>query len=356
MVDKNSIKENITISQMYQLLEQLGASPKMQGNIITCQTICHNGNSHKLYYYNNSKTFFCYTSCGSFDIFELISKIYGYDFISSIYYIISYFELGEIQNKKNDNSLIVFKNYEQLKKKKDKVKKTVETSIVLPDVDMAILDRFLYPKIQIWKQEGIDYQVMKDNFIGYYPGDSQITIPHFDIQGRLIGIRGRQICFSEAEKYGKYRPLFINGQLFNHPLALNLYHLNKTIQNISKNKVAIIFEGEKSCLKYCSYFGEENDISVACCGSSISEYQINLLLEAGAREIIIAFDRQFQSIGDNEFHRLTKKITNLYRKYSNIVNMSFIFDKNMITDYKDAPIDKGKDIFLQLYKERIKEI
>lgn len=48
---------------------------------------------------------------------------------------------------------------------------------------------------------------------------------------------------------------------------------------------------EKSCLKYQTYFGFENDISVACCGSNLSSYQVSLLLDAGAQEIIIAFDR-----------------------------------------------------------------
>ena len=33
--------------------------------------------------------------------------------------------------------------------------------------------------------------------------------------------------------------------------------------------------------------------------------------------------------------------------------LSFIFDKKMVTGYKDSPIDCGKDIFLQLFKERI---
>ena len=61
---------------------------------------------------------------------------------------------------------------------------------------------------------------------------------------------------------------------------------------------------EKSCLLYKSYFGLENDISVACCGSSVSAYQIQMLLDAGAEEIIIAFDRQFKEIGDKEFQHL----------------------------------------------------
>ena len=30
-----------------------------------------------------------------------------------------------------------------------------------------------------------------------------------------------------------------------------------------------------------------------------------------------------------------------------------IFDKNKITGYKDSPIDKGPQVFLQLFKERI---
>ena len=110
---------------------------------------------------------------------------------------------------------------------------------------------------------------------------------------------------------------------------------------------------EKSCLLYKTYFGLENDISVACCGSNVSAYQIQLLMEADAKEIVIAFDRQFQELGDKEFKHLTKNLTKLNDKYKNEVNISFIFDKNMITGYKDSPIDCGPDIFLKLFKERI---
>lgn len=110
---------------------------------------------------------------------------------------------------------------------------------------------------------------------------------------------------------------------------------------------------EKSCLLYKAYFGLENDISVACCGSNVSAYQIQLLMEAGAKEIIIAFDRQFQELGDKEFKHLTKNLMKLNDKYKNDVNISFVFDKNMRTGYKDSPIDCGPETFLQLFKERI---
>ena len=70
-------------------------------------------------------------------------------------------------------------------------------------------------------------------------------------------------------------------------------------------------------------------------------------------EIIIAFDRQFQEIGDKEFLHLKNNLLKIRTKYKNFLKVSFMFDKKMLTGYKDSPIDCGKDIFLQLFKERI---
>lgn len=110
---------------------------------------------------------------------------------------------------------------------------------------------------------------------------------------------------------------------------------------------------EKSVLKFQTMFGFDNDISVACCGSNVTSYQIQLLIDAGAREIVIAFDRQFQNYGDDEYLRLIQKLSKIKTKYKNYVNISFILDKHKLTGYKDAPVDCGKEKFLQLYKERI---
>ena len=194
--------------------------------------------------------------------------------------------------------------------------------------------------------------------IGYAPASAQITIPHFDINGRFIGLRGRALCQPDIDMYGKYRPLTIQlgGKItqFNHPLGMNLYNLNNSKDNIKRIGKAIILEGEKSALKFQSFFGVDNDITVACCGSNISAYQIQLLLDCNVKEIIIAFDRQFQEIGDAEFKHLTNNLTKINDRYKNYVDISFIFDKKMITGYKDSPIDCGPEIFLKLWKERIK--
>lgn len=189
--------------------------------------------------------------------------------------------------------------------------------------------------------------------IGFYPGGDQITIPHFDADNRFIGLRGRTLCAEEGELFGKYRPLKINNILYNHPLGYNLYGLNWNKQTIAAVKKAIVVESEKSVLKYASYFGWENNICVACCGSSLSAYQVQLLLESGAEEIVLALDRQFQEINDDEYKKLKTKLIKMNNKFKNYVKVSIIFDKNMITGYKAAPLDEGKEKFLQLFKERI---
>lgn len=153
--------------------------------------------------------------------------------------------------------------------------------------------------------------------------------------------------------FGKYRPATLNGTMYNHPLGFALYGLNYTKQNIGLVKKAIVFEGEKSVMLYDSLFGAENNIAVASCGSAFSLHQFELLRNLGVQEIVFAFDRQFEEIGDKEFQRHVKHIKQLGDKYKNFVTISCIFDKEMITPYKASPIDCGKETFLKLFSERI---
>ena len=54
-----------------------------------------------------------------------------------------------------------------------------------------------------------------------------------------------------------------------------------------------------------------------------------------------------------EVKKNCESMTFIRDKYKNDALISFMFDKNMITGYKDSPIDCGPQIFLQLFKERI---
>lgn len=73
------IKNNLTIDQVYEFVAAAGGEPQIRDNIIISRTICHNPPGHgsfKLYYYDNTKLFKCFTECNdTFDIFELTLKI-----------------------------------------------------------------------------------------------------------------------------------------------------------------------------------------------------------------------------------------------------------------------------------------
>ena len=361
--DKLKIREALTSENIFDLLQEWGGDPIITGFGFISATICHNApgeGSKKLYYYENTGLFKCFTGCDSyFDVFELFIKVAkiqhqkDLDLNDAVRWVAQRFGLSGDYQEATDLSTLedwkYFANYDRIQEIELK-----DNNILLKEYNKEILDRFNYKvKIMPWLEEGISQEAMDKARIGFYPGGDQITIPHFDKDGRFVGLRGRCLCEQEGELYGKYRPLKINKELYNHPLGMNLYNLNNSKDNIKLMKKAIIFEGEKSDLLYASYFGLENDISVACCGSSISPYQIQLLLDCGAEEIIIAFDRQFLTIGDNEFTRLKNNLIKIRNKYKRDAMISFIFDKNMITGYKSSPIDCGPQIFLQLFKERI---
>lgn len=355
----------MTHEQVFDILEEFGGEPQYVEEAIISRTICHNEygeGSRKLYYYFNTGLFHCYTSCEepSFDIFELIIKIFKIqqgkelDLNNAVRYVaakcnIEGAEIIDDIGNPIKADLDLFNIYERIENIENK-----DYHICLKEYDPIILDRFNYNlKITPWLREGINQKVIDHNRIGFYPSGDQITIPHWDKDNRLVGVRGRSICAEDCERYGKYRPLYINQQYYSHPLGMNLYNLNNSKKNIENSQKAIIFESEKSCLLFQSYFEIENDFSVACCGSAISAYQMQMLLDLDVQEIIVAFDKQFPARNTLESKAWEKKLMKINEKYSNQVLMSFIWDMEDLLGYKDSPIDRGAQTFLYLLNNRI---
>lgn len=362
--DKDEIKNSLTIEQVFELIAELGGEPIMDksGTFFISKTICHNHmgkGSHKLYYYDNTHLFKCFTSCNdTFDLFQLILKIKALEGIEwslpkAILYIANYFGIAYF-TEDFENFQYELQDWEVLNKYHNLSSVQNNKQIVeLKNFDKKILKHLPHPRIIPWEEEGITREVMEHRGICYDPCSQGIVIPHYDIDGNLIGIRERTLI-KEEEKYGKYKPAYLNGKLYNHPLSFNLYNLNYSNKNIRKIKKVIIGEGEKFCLKYASWFGEENDITVACCGSSLISHQVQLLLSLGVEEIIIAFDKQWKEKNDEEFKKWVKKLTDINKKYSPYVQVSFMFDKDGdLLGYKESPVDKTKEIFIELFKRRI---
>ena len=360
--DKLEVKKSLSLDNIFELLTEWGGDPEYTEFGLLSATICHNEpgeGSRKLYYYTNSSLFQCYTGCGSFDIFELAIKVFQIqndiemDLNDAVRYIAVKFGItsmsGPAEEAYKTEDWKILKTYDRIQEIELK-----DYHVELKEYNKDILSNMNYDiELTPWLNEDITQEVLDKAKIGYFPGGDQITIPHFDSKDRFIGLRGRTMCGEEAETFGKYRPIKCNQQLYNHPLGMNLYGYNWNKNTIKIMRKAIIFESEKSVLKYASYFGWDNNISTACCGSHISNYQIQLLLDLNVDEIIIAMDRQFKEIGDDEWKHLTDNLTKIFNRYKNYTTISFIFDKEMITGYKSSPIDEGKEKFLKLFKERV---
>ena len=247
--NKDSLKENLSIEEVFDLVAEMGGEPKMGNDVFTAKTICHCGSSHKLYYYGNTHLFHCYTECGdSFDIYELILKIKNLagqtiTLAQSVSFIAKYFgynsenfDFDELQENLEDWKII-----NTFQKNKEKISPQI---VELKHYNDKILQHFPQPHIIPWEDEGIAFSIIKSRKICYNPINMGIIIPHYDIDNNLIGIRERTLI-KEEEIFGKYKPAIIKGQMYNHPLGFNLYNLNNSKKNIKLFHKAIVFEGKR---------------------------------------------------------------------------------------------------------------
>jgi hypothetical protein len=218
----------------------------------------------------------------------------------------------------------------------------------LPEFPKGVLDVFtkFYPTE--WLNDGISKDTMDKFNILYSISQNKIIIPHYDINERLVGIRGRALNEYEIENYGKYMPIKLENTWYKHPLSLNLYGINKNWKNIKENSVCFLFESEKSVLQLDSF--ERPNCGLAVCGSAFNKYQMNLLLKyCRPKEIVICFDNE-ENLNESKYF---DKLWGIGKKYSNYCNFSFIYDRKNITEKKDSPTDKGEAIFEELLQRRI---
>lgn len=347
-MDYKEIIDNLKPEAVIELMKRLGADRyKEEENQIIFPTICHNEHadeaSMKLYFYKNSKMFYCYTDEGAMSIFKLLKNYYEtrgieYDWVTDIYNVImdcsSFNPLGFVTPK-----------YKSLKDLYGEERKIVQ----LPAYNEGALDTFIRRYSPEWLNDGISREAMDKFDIRYSISQNKIIIPHRDAEGRLVGIRGRALNEWEVENVGKYMPVKLERLWYKHPLSMNLYGLYENKDLIKKHKVAYVFESEKSVLQFES-FGLPH-CAVAVCGSQFNKYQLNILLkECQPNEVVICFDKE-ENEGETKYF---DKLYALCQKYIQYCQFSFVYDRLGLLNMKESPSDRGEEIFKQLLGKRVK--
>lgn len=349
MIDRVQIRERLTPEDIIHLMNLLGATQYTdKGNYLQFKTICHNEDENdagfNLSYYKDNHRFYCFSNCHSMDIFELVKKRWILLELKEDTHFenIAYWVMNHTKMDLDDSYKVEPSGFKNAFTKKDFAEPTQE--IILPEKKATVLESFSNYHCIEWLRDGISDEAMDHYNIKYSPSRNAVIIPHYDIHGRLVGIR-RRVLNPEEEKDGKYKPIFIENVSYSHPLGYNLYGLNLVKDAIIRRKKVFVAEGEKSALQAYTMYGKDN-IVVAACGSRINKWQVNLLTKyCHPEEIIIAFDKGLDY----------DMIEGLCRKYKGYCNFSYLWDYtgNLMKD-KQSPFDCGKEILEKLIKGRVK--
>lgn len=343
-MDAKDVKDILSLDDMVDLLHELNASPIKKGNVIYCKTICHGGERRKLIYYEDTKTFSCFTdSCGhGFDVFILVGKVFGMDFTSAFRYVCSKFRIqaGEVGTGSNRVDTSFIKKF----KKKELTK--------IDEIDQNILNSYYNFYHKSWVEDGISIETMKKFNIRYSIMMNKIIIPHYDIEGKLLGVRGRALEQDEIDAGKKYMPIFHKNEVLKHPTGANIYGLNVTKESIRQYKTIILFEAEKSVMQLDTMWPEMS-IGGAISGSSLSQEQIRIMLDLGVENVILALDKEWENENEEKYYK--RKIgSGFIEKLMPYFSVSIIWDKDNLIGLKQSPTDGGKEVFEKLYGEMIR--
>lgn len=197
------------------------------------------------------------------------------------------------------------------------------------------MDRFEedHPALQLWRDEGITDLTMDRFEVRFDVFTNRIVFPLRDAEGNIINVIGRTVDpdfkAKNLRKYTYYFPLGNLDVLFGYELAR--YAIDVT------NEI-ILFESAKSVM-LCDGWGIHNTCAILT--SHLNDYQRKFLIKLG-RPVVFALDKDANPFVDKNVMKL--------KRYCNV---SVTIDTEGVLDEKDSPADKGKDIFVKLYNERI---
>ncbi len=273
-----------------------------------------------------NQTWKCYGCDRSGNIITFIMEYHKLSFPKAIEYLSNYTGLEQGEIKPTPATIKFLKQFNK-KKKQEKIE-----HIILPE---NIMNKYSKEPILEWIWEGIDQEVMDKYQVRYDKSANRIVFPIWDNDGNIINIKARTL-------FNNYKELGIRKYIYYYELGCNdfLYPLHFKRDVIKQTGEVKIFEGAKSIWK-CEGWGILDCLSLET--SNINEFQIKQLLELKA-DLIFCLDKGI------DINKLKDKI-NVLTKFTNVY---LVLDTKGLLDNKDAPCDKTKEIFLELYRNKIK--
>jgi len=361
-IDVKKLISQLTLEMYEALFKALGipifSKGKTQWILRTgCHTRDTTSASPKLYFYLDTKIFVCYTKCNaSFNIVSLVMKrlaLLGENggFLNAINFILSKTGLD-----KDSVSRISVKKYtydwEQDFSKFIRFKSGISE---LPTYNKKILQGLSGSVPQAWIDEGISIESMQKYQIGYYERLNQTTIPCFNRDGELVGIRVRNWNPELVEAKKKYMPLIIlDGTCYKFPTDNIFYGMNFNWPEIERTKTCYIGESEKFVLKMETWFGIHST-ALGMFGSNLGLCRRNELLKMGVERVVYVPDMDFKEVGTEEFELWNQKMLKFIKLFEGYVQIEIVWDndpENRLLEYKENATDKDRATWDLLYENR----
>lgn len=258
-----------------------------------------------------------YFHCGSKEAVEILKKYAGFD--------------GDVViGEPKLSATLTCKRFAEKKHEQKAL-----AGVVLPD---DVMEKYERPadKLAVWEAEGISKESLKKFQVCYDPFSNRLVYPIRNIAGKIVNIGGRTLDPDFKEKgLRKYTYFYPWGQI-------NIvYGICENMESIKDKREVILFEGCKSVL-IADTWGIHNTGAILT--SHLSEYQMRILAKLGVN-VVFALDKDVQPWTIERLFKL--------KQY---VNVSYLYDDKGLLDEKDAPVDKGKGVFMELYgrKRRIR--
>lgn len=256
-----------------------------------------------------------YNKCSSKEAIDILKKYAGFN--------------GEIQTPRQKMSAtLTCKKFATPKRNKKQSTTTI--------LDENYMERYekRADKLSIWEQEGISRESL-DRFQVAYDGFSdRLVYPIRNIDGKIVNIGGRTLDPNWKEKKLRKYTYF-------HPWGTmeTIYGLFENMQYILEKREVILFEGCKSVL-LADTWGVKNGGAILT--SHLNPSQMKILAKLGCR-VVFALDKDVRIRDDHNIKIL-----------KNYIDVDYLWDRADLLGDKDAPVDKGLEVFKQLYAERLR--
>lgn len=323
------------------------------------QTVFYNADAHKdqakqkpkLYGYKDTHVYMSYTRGASMDIFGLVQAVKTTQgetcsFLDAVNFVLS--STGKSQDTYQRKSKGYAYDWEDSLGKFLRIKRG-ESS--LPTFSREILDQLPTFPCQQWIDEGISADTQEKFHIGWYPRLDATTIPVFDNEGELVGLRCRHWREDEIEM-GKYRPLqLLDGTIYKFNTNDILFGMNYNRFAIEETKTVWLVESEKAVMKLDTFYGEKS-CALGMFGKNLGLKRRNQILKLGVNKVIYIPDNDWIGNGDEEFKAWQDEVIKFAEQFKGYAEVEVVWDSLGLLGEKENATDGDRETWEKLFEER----